>query len=83
LSGVTVKQARHRQAGRGDLRGSGANIGELPFEVCFVALACIGRPFLEVIRMCTFLQLLQAFESDFELIRRAEVGRIVEHFDPK
>ena len=60
-----------------DLRGSRADIGQLPFKIClFVSLIQATGVFL-----LTLLQLLKALEGDLELVGRVELRGVVLHLN--
>lgn len=61
------------------LRSSGAHVCKLPLKVWRALADSEANGSLPV--LSTFLELLKAFKSDFEVICVSKLGRIVEHFN--
>lgn len=76
-----------RANGMHGLRGSRADVGQLPLEICKGQLSEAASKAARVcsVAECEFLTLLelfQALESDLELVVVGEPGWVVEDIDP-
>lgn len=69
--------------GRGNSRSSGADIGELPFQVCKMSVNRMPRCSARLWVARTLLQLLQALERDLKFVLVDELGGVVHHLNPE
>lgn len=68
---------------RGDSRSCRTDIGEFPFQIYAGGISKYGSMSYQRNMLFTFLELLQALESDLKLVGRKERSRVVEEFNPK